>query len=430
MAQNYLWYLSAQSNFKLLVPSRFIITSLPPAPFLDKATHITFVRRFNAPIASLPPALRHLQLSEKFNHPLPALPLTLVELNIGTDFNHPLPPLPATLKSLQLSNRFNQPLPSLPPHLVNLQLGEDFNHPLPSPLPPLRCLQLRQKFTQPVSIPSTLNILIAAQHIKEPVSLHSSLTLLMLDDPFNLPIPSLPLGLRVIMFGTSYNQRLPPLASLTNLQILVLGEQYSHLIDSLPPSVTILNFPKYQQYLPPSFHHLITPERDVDIAILNALKGTLDKGKHSLLLTLPFLSFNASFSNQRTLKSLSKEREKERNWSCIQSSKCYCKLVNSIYNFFVLFVYLLNCNNNTLINNTNVERPRPTVKLLLPLSPLPSPLSPRHTPLYTLPSRPSALSLPPSPFSLLPSPLLSSLSQSLLNTFLFLLLVSISFLFL
>jgi len=139
---------------------------------------------------------------------------TVKKVVFGMNFNQPLPDLSChQLQKIVLRGRFNHPLHYLPVGLKYLRLGEDFDYPIINKLP-------------------------------------SSLETLILSDRFNQPVcngvfSAFPLTLKVLKFGTAFNQPIGILPA--NIEYLFFGEKFDQVIPSLPRHLKTLKFSSFNK---------------------------------------------------------------------------------------------------------------------------------------------------------------------------------------
>ncbi len=268
--------------------------------FPESLERLTFGNNFNQKIImeSLPPSLKVLTFGYRFNQDFTmcTLPRLLEELIFGISYNKQIKKdlLPKSLKKLTFGFDFNQPLiGSFPESLKTLTFGHHFNRPFAKDSLPgsLKKLTFGYRFNQPFakdSLPGSLKTLTFGHNFNQPFakdSLPGSLKILTFGYRFNQPFAkdSLPGSLKKLTFGKSFNQQftkdffsksleeisfgydfnqnltkecLPEklkrltLAPFNNLNLINPFKCYQYLtIDSLPNSLTELNFGNYDHSL-------------------------------------------------------------------------------------------------------------------------------------------------------------------------------------
>ncbi|GAM27256.1 hypothetical protein SAMD00019534_104310, partial [Acytostelium subglobosum LB1] len=203
------------------------------------------------------PRLLHLKLDEQFNHSIHKgdLPDCLVSLELGHMFSNTITPgaLPLSLKHLTYRGGQTQHIvPGLfPPSLIMLTMST-FNFVLaPNTLPlTLRLLNLGQSYNLPIDIGV----------------LPDGLTSLSLGNQFDQLIEpgALPNSITSLRFGNNFSHMIQPEALPNSLIYLTLGERNTHQLNTgVPQSLTSLTLYGQQgmplsQTLPPTIRHLVT----------------------------------------------------------------------------------------------------------------------------------------------------------------------------
>jgi hypothetical protein len=109
----------------------------------------------------------------------------------------------------------------------------------------LTSLRLCSNFNRPItngSLPSTLRVLVFGSHYNQLTALPPALTTLKFGFRFNKPLDSLPANLTKLVFGYTFQQQLPPLPE--SLCILKLGGMFNHKL-VLPNNLRMLELAQY-----------------------------------------------------------------------------------------------------------------------------------------------------------------------------------------
>lgn len=272
---------------KVYAPKHVIIRTLNSLP--PSATSLTFSKRFNQNIATLPHSLAHLNFPvTDHTFKLPQLPTALKHLTLGSPFysftslthlllirnssnsllvNH-LPPKISQLNAIYfyLPNSNLSPMPHLthlalydvidniPPSVTHLRLYKISNFSLP---PALTHFSLEGSVDSPapISFPISTRYLSFGNMFNQQITLPPALTHLTFGIDFNMPV-ELPLSITHLEFGLNFNQ---PVLLPTSLISLKFGYNFTQKIDSIPPSLTCLSLGRSANYplnFPPSITDL------------------------------------------------------------------------------------------------------------------------------------------------------------------------------
>jgi hypothetical protein len=162
-----------------------------------------------------------------FNKYVPHIPNNILHISFGKGFSQPLGSLPNNLITLIFGENFNENINKLPESLVYLIFGDNYNRPLKflHTMINLEELKFGYSFNCPIDKLDTL--------IK--------LRKLTFGDKFNCPIINLPLNLKTLIFGESFNQYIDNVLP-ASIEYLKFGTNFTNGIISTQTLISMNYF--------------------------------------------------------------------------------------------------------------------------------------------------------------------------------------------